>query len=162
MSKEECNKYNVILGFSYLESGILKLSSNAEWIINEILDYYSYNIVKFPSEKIVDQIDIIQIGENDFQVTASYYLNNPKTYYNCSGLKLVTDIVEDYLENKIKYQNLSGVILHASALMYRGFPIIFIGASKSGKSTAVLNYCTIYMGRIFCPMIFCFLVMIMD
>ena len=63
---------------------------------------------------------------------------------------MILDIIEDYITIKASYEQRSDIIaMHASGMLYKGVPIVFIGATHSGKSTAILKLLHVLYGANF-------------
>lgn len=132
----------IYLEFPFLEECILKVEADKD-LLNMIVEYYKYYYRENIDEnkyKHIEKLMVRQISDEILEVECSCYKENPKLYPIKNLLKLLTDIIDDFWNEKIKkIKDDNVVFIHASGILSEGKPIVFIGKTHSGKSTAVLK-----------------------
>ncbi|MBQ8188161.1 MAG: signal peptidase I [Lachnospiraceae bacterium] len=131
-------EFKIVLNFGFVKDAIICINSNSRDLLAKIEEYYC-NYISDNEIQVTDEVCIIE-SMDMFEVWGNIYRENPKYYKNCTGLKLASDIIEDYIQSKAGLDKGSNnLLLHASGIVYKDTPIVFIGKTHSGKSTAVLK-----------------------
>ena len=127
----------------YLKVSIIKkclcVTSNDEDILMRLRKYYNYYLSE-KKEDIYDELILIINEDDRFILNVSYHKENPKYYSFMDVLKGLINIIDEYIETEILQSKMNDIIImHGSCIMLNEIPIILIGKSKSGKSTAILK-----------------------
>lgn len=130
----------IVMQFGFLQNSMLLISCNNNDLLSEIAKYYSDYIIE--STKIVHTTDEVSffISSEKCEVVASFYQVNPKQYTLEHPLKLCRNVIDDYIAIKAELVSIiPQIFLHGSCVVYKNVPVILIGKSESGKSTAILK-----------------------
>lgn len=133
--------HNIVLCFNFAQNATLSIKCENQDLNKNVSNYFcAYIDETVCPNTIEDQLVIQQVGDDSYSVSASFYQNNPKHYSDTNGFKLLLNLVDDYIEHKISEQNDHRFLLmHASAMLFQNKPIVFMGTTQSGKSTAILK-----------------------
>lgn len=136
------NKYGVLLELPFAGHQVIKVKSNNCSLIDEASKYYKMYLKASVAEKSSESIIEINIAvkKRICEVSSNFYKNNPKTYETSWPLKLLIDIIEDCLTCVINNCTRSEwLMLHGSAVLIDETPVVLLGKTHSGKSTAILK-----------------------
>ncbi len=132
---------SIVLQFDFLQNSMLSIfCDNKEYLLDLIKYYSDYYVENDRVRQEKDEVSFLFDSAGTCEIVASFYQINPKKYTITHPFKLCIDVIDDYIEIKMKQMSLVDCIfLHGSSVVYDGMPIILVGRSKSGKSTAVLK-----------------------